>query len=307
MDADARFIDLHIPDAAHFPWNRDQMIGKTIAEYYGPEPHALQVRYNQAAVRTGEVQIFEYKIPVGETVLTLESRVARSGDNEVVVTVRDVSERNRFEDQLTMLAERERNRIGNEIHDGLAQMLAGVRLLIEHLQKRLTNEGSRYAQDATEAATLINNAIGQARELVRDLSAIPEGTTLLRGLELLASHCATYLGVTCRTKFSGTDGHVSEAAVAHLYRITQEALANAIEHGRADTIEIVCKISPNRLLLTVADNGVGLLEETHDTTGLGIKMMRHRARAIGGEITLTRRTKGGIMMTCRCGAAVFLK
>jgi signal transduction histidine kinase len=302
MDADARFLDVHVPEATFFPWAREQLIGRTVGDFYGEKAHRSQVKHNRNAIRTGVVQVFEYRATVGGVVMNLESRVARAGDNEVVVCVRDISDRVDVERKLTVLGERERNRIGREIHDGLAQMLTGAKLLMELLEKRLREEGSKRAGEAERAVELINGTIAHARELVRGLSPIPEGTTLFKALELLASQSERCLGVHCRAVCacaSSADG-LGEAAVAHLYRIAQEAITNAVRHGRATAVEVSCMVDESELELRIADNGSGFVDPLPDSDGLGLKIMRHRARAIGGDIAIARRGDGGTLVTCTC-------
>jgi two-component system sensor kinase FixL len=300
MDADAKFLDLHVPEANYFPWRREDIIGKTVGSFYGEEAQKQQVRYNLEAIRTGKVQVFEYRIPVGETVMDCESRVASAGSNEVVVTVRDISDRVDLERKLTLIGERERNNIGREIHDGLAQMLTGVKLMMEHLEKRLRDEGSAHAADASAATELINGTIAQARELVRGLSPIPQGTTLFQALELLARHAAKYLGVSCRTAFAGDASGLTEVAIAHLYRIAQEAVTNAVRHGKAADIDLGCRIADGSLVLTIEDAGLGYDGPREQTEGLGLRIMRYRARSLSGDVAIARRPEGGTIVCCTC-------
>lgn len=300
MDAEGRFLDLHVPESEPFPWDRAQIIGRRVADYYGAAAQREQERHNRAALETGAVQVFEYRSTIGDETRHLESRVARAGENEVVVTVRNVSERVELESKLTVLAERERAHLGREIHDGLAQMLTGAKLLLENLEKRLIEERSQHAGRAAEAAALINETITHARELVRGLSPIPKGTSLFGGLDLLARNAKKYLGIACRTSFAGDASHIGETAVAHLYRIAQEAITNAVKHGRTTTIDLCCRIDGDDLELSIADRGEGMGQHTATTEGLGLRIMRHRARAIGGDIALAVRPDGGVAVTCRC-------
>jgi len=300
MDADARFLDLHVPEENFFPWKHEDVIGKTVGAFFGKEAQEGQVRHNLEAIRTGKVQVFEYRLPVEGSFLDLESRVARAGGNEVVVTVRDVSDRVDLERRVTVSGERERNRLGREIHDGLAQMLTGVKLLLERLEKQLQQEKSPHAYDASQATELINGTIAHARELVRGLSPIPEDDSLFKALELLATHSQKYLGLSCRTKLSGDPRRLGEVAVVHLYRIAQEAVTNAARHGHARSVEIGCEICPSDLSLTISDDGSGYDDETVDTEGLGLKIMRQRARALSGEVAIGRRAEGGTIVRCTC-------
>ena len=300
MDADGRFLDLHIPETEDFPWEREQLIGRSVGDCYGPAAQREQERHSRAAIRTGEVQVFQYRVTVGDEARHLESRVARAGENEVVVTVRDVSERVELESKLTVLAERERYHLGREIHDGLAQMLTGAKLLLENLERRLAEEGSQQAPRAGQATALINETIEHARELVRGLIPIPEGTSLFSGLDLLARNSERYLGVVCRTALAGDESRIGETAVAHLYRIAQEAITNAVKHGRTKSIELCCRIDGEKLELSVADRGAGLTPREDGAVGFGLRIMRYRARAIGGEIALSPRPDGGTLMQCSC-------
>ena len=301
MDADATFLDLHVPEANFFPWKRDELIGRTVGSFFGKDAQESQIRHNLEAIRTGNVQVFEYRLPLEDgSSLDLESRVARSGGNEVVVTVRDISDRVELERRVTVSGERERNRLGREIHDGLAQMLTGVKLLLERLEKRLQQDKSPLAVEAGQATELINGTIAHARELVRGLSPIPEDNSLFKALELLATHSQKYLGLSCRTKLRGNPERLGEVAVVHLYRIAQEAVTNAARHGRARSVEIGCEICPTDLSLTISDDGSGYDESSADADGLGLKIMRQRARALSGQVAIARNSEGGTLVSCTC-------
>jgi signal transduction histidine kinase len=93
---------------------------------------------------------------------------------------------------------------------------------------------------------------------------------------------------------------LGEVAIAHLYRIAQEAITNAVRHGHATAIELSCRCNETSLLLRVADNGSGFKRRADDGEGLGLRLMRHRARAIGGEVAIAPREEGGTLVTCIC-------
>ena len=300
MDTDARFLDVHIPDGLQcpFPWRREEIVGRSVADFYGEEAQRQQIESNRKAVETGTMQVLEVHLPAPNGLLHLESRVARAGDNEVVVAVRDITERGELEKRLNLLAERERNRLGSEIHDGLAQLLTGAQLMLKHTERNLQQADSPHAKEIGQAAELIAEGIAQARELVRGLSPIPEGTRLFGALRLLAKQAERYLGVPCETCLLGTDERIGEAAIANLYRIAQEAITNAVRHGKAASVELSCEITDLRLTLAVVDDGYGLPENLDGSDGLGLKIMRQRARSIGSVLRLERTAAGGTRMVC---------
>jgi two-component system sensor kinase FixL len=299
MDKEGNFLDLHAAKSSGFPFDRDEILGHNIAEFYGEEAQRTHRQYARDALQTGKRQIAEYKVPIGGCDIYLESRFVRSGENEVVVNVRDITERVTLERELTVIGERERNRIGRDIHDGLAQNLAGAKMLLEHLTKKLEEDGSPYAHEAGRGVTLLNRTIKEARELARGLSPVPEGGSLFGALEELAKNSETVFGIHCTVGFSGTVGQVDEAVKAQLYRIAQEAITNAVKHGKATQVALCCDASNERLELSVSDDGCGVPDDPTGE-GLGLRIMRHRARSVGGRITIARRAGGGTRVACTC-------
>jgi signal transduction histidine kinase len=91
---------------------------------------------------------------------------------------------------------------------------------------------------------------------------------------------------------------VEDANVAgHLYRIAQEAVNNAVKHARAEKIRLGLTRRGARLILEIADDGVGIRDEA-ETRGTGLGLMRHRAGLIGAELTVTRPRAGGTVISC---------
>lgn len=279
------------------------LVGSTASELYGDYPDILGDLLTCAA--TGRVlrREADYDVPGGEIRTFVATCVPLSPDT-VVAHVEDVTEQRAALHAIADSEARERYRIGREIHDSLAQMLTGAKLLLELLEKRLREGDSLHASDARQAVELINGTIAQARELARGLSPLPEGTPLFAALELLASQSAKWLGVQCRASCrcvcSAAGNALGEAAVAHLYRIAQEAVTNAVRHGRATQIEVSCRIDDGDVTLEVADNGGGFVQPAARSDGLGLKIMRDRARALGGDIVIVRRPEGGTLLRCTC-------
>jgi signal transduction histidine kinase len=85
-----------------------------------------------------------------------------------------------------------------------------------------------------------------------------------------------------------------------LYRIAQEAVTNAVRHGRATQVTVSCAVAERRLHLQIQDNGTGISDPPPKGDGLGIRIMRHRARTIGGELAIARMPQGGTLISCSC-------
>lgn len=300
MDAEARFIEVHVPESIQLPWSTDELIGSTVGDFLARDVHDRHVRAIAEARRTGTPQLLEFRLQLGSRGLDLESRIVHTGNGEAIVTVRDVSERVALESRMTVQAERERHRLGQEIHDGLAQNLTAARMLLDHLQRRLRSLEPALADEASQAAELIGLTIEQAREIVRGLSPIPKNSTVFSALKVLSAHAERYLGIECRLVVEGEPNGLGELATAHLYRIAQEAITNAVKHGNAKVIDLTCRVADGQISLTIADDGTGLRDGAETAGGFGLRIMRHRVRAIGGQISVTRRREGGTIVSCSC-------
>jgi signal transduction histidine kinase len=224
----------------------------------------------------------------------------KSGDDEVVVTVRDFTDRVELEREVIASGERERTRIGQDLHDGLAQLLIGVRLLLTALSDKLTTSGSPHAEHADRAVDLVTRAIEQTSELAHGLSPIPKRGRLSDALRQLGRESEKLLGARCEVdcECAGAQPTLSETTATHLYRIAQEAITNAVKHGKATRIEIRCAIAEGRLDLRVADNGSGIPPGATEHEGLGLHIMSYRARAIGGDLSVVPRLEGGTLVRC---------
>ena len=225
---------------------------------------------------------------------TLEQRVRE----RTAILTRELAERKRLEREILVISEREQRRIGLDIHDSLCQHLTGTALAEQFLAEKLSARGAPEVVDADRVIGLIEEAIAMARGLAAGLSPIEtEGDGLLAALSDLASYFCGQFNVTCH--FSSEEAVlVHDTAVAtHLYRIAQEAVHNAIRHGKARNIGIRLDRTGALVALTIRDDGSGLPEEGLLHPGMGLRNMKYRASMLGGSLTLERGEPGAIV-TC---------
>jgi len=214
-------------------------------------------------------------------------------------TARNVGLQELLEREFLEIADRERQHLGRELHDGLCQSLAGIAALSSALSRSLAASGQPgLAAAADEIVRLLNEAIGQARDLAHGLGPIGlNGAGLVGGLETLARNVRNTYRASCTLAWDGRCLGLCHEAEAHLIRIAQEAIRNAFAHGRADEIDISLACVDGSGLLSIRDNGVGLSDDrSHD--GIGLYTMDYRARAIGGSLTVTRRPRCGTEVAC---------
>lgn len=220
--------------------------------------------------------------------------------------VRDITERRRLELEVLRVSDEERRRIGQDLHDDLGQQLTGVGLIARSLARRLAREEHPAAGMAEEITQLIREADEQARRLARGLVPVqlgPDGLTA--ALERLCESAGHLFGIRCTFEPAVDSARWLSSAevVTHLYRIAQEAVSNAVRHGDAETVGIALLVSTERLRLRVRDDGRGITEDEivrsrTGEAGMGLRIMHHRARIIGGSLDVRRRPDGGTVITC---------
>ena len=209
-----------------------------------------------------------------------------------------VSEREELERALLQISEREQTRIGQDLHDGLGQHLAGIELMSQVLEQNLSKKLKTEAARAGDIARHVREAISQTRLLARGLSPfVLESEGLISALKELAHRTENVFRVACQFKCTGNVA-VSEGAANHLYRIAQEAISNGVKHGKAKRIEIRLESSDGHLSLSIKDDGGGMPTVLPEKRGIGLRIMQYRAHVIGGTLTAERDPAGGTAVRC---------
>lgn len=230
------------------------------------------------------------------------SKFEIAGRSHSLVVLQDVSERKQLERAVLQAVNREQYRIGNDLHDGLGQELTGIALMLRGVAGRATTEYAPILPEIENITRLVNNAIESTRALARGLSPVNlERGGLQDALEGLAMHASELYGVevTC-THYVRTIRPLSAELANHLYRIAQEAVRNAVRHGRARSIRLHLHGSRAKVRLTVTDDGVGMPPDAVDAAGMGLKIMRYRARMLGGEVRFEPAEPSGARIVCEC-------
>ncbi len=213
--------------------------------------------------------------------------------------VRDISEQRRLEQEILRISEHERQRIGQDLHDGLGQMLTGIGLITKNLVQQLGNENHSLTTEAEEILSLIKQADEQARSLARGLVPVEfDERGLEAALERLKSNAEKLFGIECTLEVLGELDFDDATQAIHLYRIAQEGVSNAVKHGGAEKVSIHLASTDQYLRLRVMDNGSGFPENWDSEGGLGVRIMQFRARLIGGNLEISDVPDKGATITC---------
>lgn len=211
---------------------------------------------------------------------------------------RAMRERQQLERELLQISEREKRRIGEDLHDGVCQELTATAFFLKSKATAIAQKNPEAAATLEESAQIVNRNVGLARDLARGLQpAELTGPGLKQALRDLAAQAAE--GSEIRCQFKSTRGiRVTDDTIAlHVYRIAQEAVTNAVKHSGAKNILIQLDRNENNLCVSVQDDGKGFPPRKR-SKGLGLHLMRYRASALGGELKVEKRRSGGMDITC---------
>jgi two-component system CheB/CheR fusion protein len=217
-------------------------------------------------------------------------------NNELESTI---AQRQQLERELLEISEREKRRIGEDLHDMICQELTATALFLKSSAKKLGSKNAGAVEVLEQSAETVNRNVVIARELAGGLQAIElTASGLKNALRELAARASQNTGIKCHFKSARGVRVPDETTALHMYRVAQEAVTNAVKHSGAKNVLISLDRNPKHICVSVQDDGKGFTLRKR-RKGLGLHMMRYRANALGGELKIERRKTGGMDITCK--------
>ncbi|TCK59459.1 PAS domain-containing sensor histidine kinase [Seleniivibrio woodruffii] len=212
----------------------------------------------------------------------------------LVQVIRDITEQKMLERQILEMLSNERKKIGNDLHDGLGQVLTGISFLATALQQELKHKLPSESSSASDIVEYTKKALNMMRSVINGLCPVSEDEQgLMSALENMASGVEKIYGIKC--------GYVCRKPVIiadyevcnHLYFIAHEAMTNAVKHSGCSQINIFITKNFDQLRLEISDNGVGMADCRKSLNGQGLRIMKYRASIIGADIDIINNISGG--------------
>ncbi|HRZ25442.1 MAG TPA: PAS domain S-box protein, partial [Spirochaetota bacterium] len=269
----------------------EKMIGKQIEAFF-PENMAAKVRRHMSDALNGKaVGLFESNIFRADgSLASIEASIvmtaSTNGRRELEIYMRDISEQKQLQQEIIRLSEAERKKMGQNLHDGLGQVLTGISIMIGTAARKIRLNRSVTYDEMIRIAQKVEEAIDTTRLTARGLYPVTlEKSGLISALREMAITVENSYGTKCRVYNQGNDTAPDVHTSYQLYYIVQEAINNAIRHGRAKKIDIDIVIK-KKLIRFVVVNDITVKNRKKKSDGMGLRIMAYRAEMIGGTFSV---------------------
>ena len=319
LDMDGRIIDINITGYERLGYEKQEMLGRRIAEFDTPECAALVPERMTRINADGKATFEAAHVCKDGTIMPVEinSRIIRlDGEQRYFSVIRDITERKRMEGALRDLTahlqsvrEEEKLHLSREIHDHLGSTLAALKIETTRLGSGLSAEQKGMPQFAgiESMVELLDEATVSMRHIISDLRP-----TMLDDLGLMktfigyADEFQKRTGIACPVACSLNNAHckldcrekLNANISINLFRIFQETLTNVARHSGASKVEVEFRPGKDEIILSIRDNGRGLPEgHTIASTSFGIRGMCERVEHMGGRIEFNTPHGDGLHVT----------
>ncbi len=233
----------------------------------------------------------------------LQRELAERVRQRTAALAAEMQERARLEKELVAIGEQSQRQIGHDLHDTLGQHLTATAFAGQVLTEQLEGKSWSEAAASKNLVKLIEEGIALTRQFARGLQPVemkPEG--LMDGFQELAHTTSERFQISCEFECREPVLLNDAESSTHLYRIAQEAVTNAIKHGKAKFINISLEKNEDATTLTVTDDGAGLPETSRGGEGMGLRIMAYRASMIGATFHIETLPESGTRVTVKLPA-----
>ena len=314
IDNSTALVSLKDAKGSYILINRkfEDLLRITKTQVFGKTDYDFFLKETADILRANDNRVLDTKAPI-----EVEEMVCLSNEMRTYISVKfplfdfngtvasvctiatDITSRKIIEKEMLEVEERERNRIGRDLHDSIGQLLTGIAFKIENLSHDLINGGDKWISQTNEIETLVNDAIGQVRLLAKGLFVFENDSEHFPvTFNEFALNITKLYKISCVFKWDNIAKLQNVTTATHLFRICQEAVNNVIKHASSKKILIKLFSSDNNVVLTVKDDGVGIPAIKSMNKGIGLRTMMYRASLINANLELQNAPSGGTIVTC---------
>jgi PAS domain S-box-containing protein len=287
-----------------FGYTTGEMIGQNVTLFMPSPDQEKHDAYLARYLKTGEKHIIGtsrelYARRKDGSVFPVELAVSEIPHLKLFTGIqRDLTERKQLERDVVETASREQRRIGEDLHDTVAQELTALGMLARDLAEIVQADPAKAAELVAQMTGGLQRSQRGLRAVLRGLLPVPvDGAGLMAALSDLAGRTDEEGKVACEFDCPEPVAVGDNLIATQLYLIAQEAVHNAVRHAKAHEVRITLKANA-ALVLSVQDDGTGMPPASAASHGLGLRIMRNRAAVIGAKLTFEPADPHGTLMTC---------
>jgi PAS domain S-box-containing protein len=284
----------------------DQIIGQSIEKVYGEKGFTNVIKdYCDRCLSGEEIHFEEWCNYFGDGRKYIVNKMyPHINENEEIVGIimnsRDITENVKLEMSIIDIGQEERRQIGIELHDGLSHDLLVIAIKSKLLAESLKDESMVKAASAYEIEELINKAIAYTRSLARGISPVTlDRGSLIMLFDMIKEDIEDKYGISLMIDVDKSIEFDDIMIPTHLYYITREAVNNAVRHSKAKHIKIRFFTEDEHIHLIIEDDGIGITGKLIKEKGIGLDIMKYRARMLGGTLDIQSAKNNGTRVICR--------
>lgn len=235
-----------------------------------------------------------------DRLLLLQRDLEQRVQERTAALVETMRERERLEHEIMTISERERRSIGSELHEGICQHLTASAMAVQQLVQQLAVERPTAGADGRRVVKMIEEGIGETRRLAKGLLPVNlDQDGLAAALQEVVISSESLSQIRCDFHLTGTPEVPDGFVATHLFRIAQEAVRNAVRHSRANSVALSVSGDKDSVRIVVTDDGIGMPVPLTPASGLGLRIMAHRAVIIGAELKIESEPNHGTRIDCQ--------
>lgn len=289
---EGRYVDINESYLRLVGHTREELIGKTTTEIDFFTDSEERDRFVSELLAEGKLRNFETQMfsrVKGVRRFSLSAEIIElQGEKCIIWAGYDVTDQIRLEREILTASGKERYRIGQYLHDDLAQHIVGIDAMCSLLRKRLRQQSNPDVKLIEDIQAYVKEAHEKTRAVSRGLCPLRmEENGLSSGISEYVALIEKMYGIRCEFNNNSTQVMIYNSQIAiNMFYIVQEAVTNGIKHGGSDWIVISYSSNDDNIYLSIRDNGSGFDATQIKSQGMGLGIMRYRARAIGGSLEI---------------------
>jgi len=299
---EGRFIEVNESYTRLVGYTKEELIGETttsikfIIDNEEREKFINELMIN-GKLRDYETQVFS-KVKGIRTFSLSAEIIELQGEKCIILVGYDVSDQIRLEKEVLTIIGRERYKIGQYLHDDLGQHIVGIEALCAILESRMKAHESPDLDILYDINEYLREAHEKARDMASGLCPVRlEENGLSSAIEELASKISRMYNIKCEYLNYNSDIKIYNSQIAiNMYYIVRESVNNAIKHGAASEISITYSSNSDTIFLLINDNGKGFEVSETESAGMGLNLIKYRARAIGGSVEINSEPDSGTVI-----------